>query len=611
MYKFFSTILVIICLSPFCEAQQITRFTETQLLDLQNRSLQDINTFLTNAGWKVERNQDNKTMEYFDYYLDFQVERWTNPIGDWQGNIFVYYKFEIPNLIIYQTLPATFDQIQGKTTTQRRNSFKKTIIQKRNGITLECRDYFKDKIENRYFIFIYNGQSLNYLIETERTRIEAEKERIRVAQEDVKKRKLAERDALKRAETDRLIRYNNAFTKGNDLFKLGKFKDAIDQFELAKRNLLPTDNQTTLKIDSLIQRSKKDLRQQTFEDFIKNGDEFYRQEKYELSLLNYTNALSIDRENTSVGEKIKMVKKYLNIIEIQKTEQTYSSINPNDFLKFRDANYDALNSLMKYATNEGKLSYTSVIKFDYLGNNQSNLKINEISDNKMDSYLKAINFMGIPPSRILKYYIPSKEVLNFNLTWETNKIIARVKSQNIAIHNGGLTYYKYNDKIVAYINNQNYRNGNYIFEVIEKNLNGVGYQDLNLIAYHYNSGPMKFLYSMCLPGWGTKKVSNNQKGKGKMIFFLITSAISVACKIHSDNQYELFKKEPYSANNYYQVANDANKIFLVTGGLAAGIYICDILYVLGKGLRNNNKSRALKNKLREGSVSLVNSPYKP
>jgi hypothetical protein len=300
------------------------------------------------------------------------------------------------------------------------------------------------------------------------------------------------------------------------------------------------------------------------------------------------------------------------VLDIQRTEQSYAQIKPLEFNNFLKTNYDAMNSLLKYSKEVGSLDYTVFIKFDINGQNLSSLKINSISYKKLKSYFNSINVKEIPPSILSNYSIATKEILNFNLSWEIRKQKAIVRSQRIRIDNNGIPNTLLDNNIKAFINRQSNKNGIYKFELTHKTLNSKIYDDLRLTSLRTTDGPMNVLYSMVLPGLGTKKVTDGSKGKGKMTFFLISTALSIGSKVYSNDQFAKYKgvTDADMKQEYYDKANIANKIFLFSGGISATIYIHDFFYVISKGAKNAKRNKLLRNDLKNGPIFLQESPFK-
>jgi len=51
-------------------------------------------------------------------------------------------------------------------------------------------------------------------------------------------------------------------------------------------------------------------------------------------------------------------------------------------------------------------------------------------------------------------------------------------------------------------------------------------------------------------------------------------------------------------------------LFLISGGVSACIYLNDLIFVIRKGINNDQKSRSLRKELKNGPVYLVKSPLK-
>lgn len=411
--------------------------------------------------------------------------------------------------------------------------------------------------------------------------------------------------------SNRYIKYQNAFINGNSFQDQKKFNDAIEQFNIAKGYLLPNQAEELQQLDFLIKLCKLGQNKQEFNKFMKFGEDFKRENKYNQALIYFQKAAELFPNDPSVSVEIKNIKYILNLIEKQGKENSYSEINPKDFNDFVNINYDAMNLLVKNCTDIGKLSYSAVIQFDQQGINQSKLTIHSISDKKFKPFLSSIEPSNIPPSQISNIFIKTKETLNYNLSWGTSKTKAVVRSGNIKINNIEELDYNQKSTIESCISGNFNKSGIYTFNITRKKLNVNSYTDVAFSSFTNNSGPGNFLYSMLLPGLGTSKVTDGKKGKGRMIIFLLSGAIAAGSRIYSLNQYDLYLKDPANGFDYYANADIANKVFLVSGGLAATIYVYDILYVFGRGIKNIRGNRSLKQELSVKPKILVNSPLKP
>lgn len=607
MFKAGFTIVFLLLYCTLCDAQNKSFcLSDQQLVSLQKSSIGELRSILTKEGWRKDVIADNQTKYYLDFVIDYEVEKWLQKTSNYfEGNIYIYHKEGIPNLIVYQTSNSCFtnllNQLNGNLNQAGRNSFRNYISYLQDGIAFEFRNYSNDNSDKRFSVLIFNNLSLSSLVQIERAKKEAEEARIR-----------AEIEARRKAEAERIVRYKTAYDNGNKLYSENLYEEALIQFEIAKENLLPKDKSPYPNLESMIAELKRVVNQQAFEEYINNGDLLFTQKKFDEALLNYYSAFKIDNENDKLIAKIKEVKDVLNVLDIQRTEQSYAKIMPGGFNNFLNTNYDAMNSLLNYSKEVGSLDYTVFIKFDISGQNQSSLKINSISYKKLKSYFNSVNVNEIPPSILFNYNIATKEIINFNLSWEIQKQKAIVRSQNIRIVNNGIPNSAQDNNIRAFINRQSNKNGVYKFELTHKTLNSKVYDDLRLTSLRTTDGPMNVLYSMLLPGLGTKKVTDGSKGKGKMTFFLISTAISIGSKVYSNDQFAKYKgvDDADKKQEYYDKANIANKIFLFSGGISATIYIQDFFYVISKGAKNIKRNKLLRNDLKDGPIFLQESPFK-
>jgi hypothetical protein len=97
---------------------------------------------------------------------------------------------------------------------------------------------------------------------------------------------------------------------------------------------------------------------------------------------------------------------------------------------------------------------------------------------------------------------------------------------------------------------------------------------------------LNFIYSAIMPGWGTRKVTYGEKGRGTTTIFLLSVGASIGCLISG--------------------AADGNESLMTTGliagGFAGAIYISDIISVIGKGFKNIKRSADIRQKLQDGSI---------
>ena len=129
--------------------------------------------------------------------------------------------------------------------------------------------------------------------------------------------------------------------------------------------------------------------------------------------------------------------------------------------------------------------------------------------------------------------------------------------------------------------------------------------------YKYSvRGPINALYSIFLPGLGNYRVSYGVKGKNIYKSLLVFSAIGYGAKLYSNNQYNKYQEATSTneMNKYYSIANTSNIVFLSSFGIASTIYLNEILSSARRGLKNKNKSRFFRKKIRKNPIKLISNP---
>lgn len=410
--------------------------------------------------------------------------------------------------------------------------------------------------------------------------------------------------------------------EGDWYFKQKEFKNALVKYEQARLYFIsnPSTFEFGSDIEDRIEKCNENINRVLIENFISEGDSQFELKEYLAALSNYEKALLYYNSNPykfepgpDIEARIDKTNEILMVIDMQKTEQSYLSLNPSEFRAFRDNNYEAINSLIYKFKKSGNINFKSIIEFDTLGNNYNQINIESSSSNRVSTFINThINTHKLTPIVIHDRYIPTRDTIQYKISWNSYSFSARARSSRIKIVpvESRISDFQYN--IESFINKQNFKNGIYEFLVINKNINETSFDEVSLIKYRNNSGPLNSVFSLVLPGWGTQRVTNGDKGRGKMNLFLLASIISIGSKIYSDYEYDKYLVTNYEldALEHYDLANTANKVFLISGGIAATIYIHDFFWVFGKGIKNNKLNKEIKIRLKSDPLKIVESPAK-
>jgi hypothetical protein len=285
----------------------------------------------------------------------------------------------------------------------------------------------------------------------------------------------------------------------------------------------------------------------------------------------------------------------------------YKKTNSSEFDSFYNRLNSSLNNIISNKK-KGQLNFDLKIEFDTLGINKSKLYSINYSDSKFANELsleKKIKMFS--PSKLNDFFVASYEPLKFDINWSIEKV--KYKSNS-----GGIIGFSQNDKnevrLTNYIKSQNYSYGKFGFEVKNKSVNNTLYSDIKLLNYKTCAGPLSFVYSAIMPGMGTLKVTHGEKGWGRFAWFLISSGVAIGGKIYSDGEYTkyLSATNQTEIDKYYKTSNISNKISIASGGLAAYIYLHDIIWVFSKGIKNQNETKFLRKQLRNGPIEIQTQP---
>jgi hypothetical protein len=236
------------------------------------------------------------------------------------------------------------------------------------------------------------------------------------------------------------------------------------------------------------------------------------------------------------------------------------------------------------SSSKGSIDLQYKISFDTLGTNKSLYTLN--STNK--SLLSILDENRIStilyPSTKYNYYVASERQLNVKLDWESQGVSVQSMSKGFKYSND---YFKSRTELSSFISAEPFQYGTYEFNIKKKICNGIEYEDIVLEKYNVN-GPLCFIYSAIMPGWGTRKVTYGEKGWGTTSLFLLSFGTSVGCLISGAAESNL----------------NMMTVGAISGGLAGAIYLGDIFYVIGKGFKNLKNSAQIRMKLQDNDIVL-------
>lgn len=628
--KIINLLLLFLCNVILSNAQNnVDCFTKFQLIKMQKSSLNDMREFLNNEGWSFDGAKSNQSFNYFDYYLNYNMVQWGKSRYNNNGNLLLYNLNNKPNIIIYQASSGCFQELMNAfssnsagATKVEENILSTSFIEA--GVTIEFREYREDYSIKQYSILIYNSLALQQEIKKERDKKDA---LIKAAQETETKHQniVIEADILfnsKRYEDAKLqynlanqLQYNSdienkikvcndaicdkIISNADNQFEAGNYESSIISYQQA---ISCTQNISLVQNKIIITKNK--IKENKIKEKLLLADSYFAQNNFEFALNEYNQVLTFDDQNISALEGVNKINYIKDILYKRKTSVfSYQKTNPLDYSSFNNNLQKNLNNIIEKRKN-GIINIDLTISFDTLGNNSSLFKLNSSSDIKYLDFLNnGINFNSLNSYKLGGYFISTRELINIDLKWQTERLYFKSNSRG----NRTFDHSEIDNSIFTkFINSQNYKYGQYTFEVKTKTLNSNNFTDIKLVKYKTAAGPASALYSMLLPGMGTLKVTNGQKGWGRFVCFIVSSGLAIGSKLYSDQQYKNYisATDQPSIDKYYNSANNSHKVALISIAVTSSIYLYDVIWVFSKGIKNQKETKYLRKQLKQGPIEI-------
>ena len=301
---------------------------------------------------------------------------------------------------------------------------------------------------------------------------------------------------------------------------------------------------------------------------------------------------SLEQIKIFSGNKLLDFKKG-NLINRELKTLKYSETNPIDFFAVRNNLLKTLESLTKDKKN-GNINVNYNFKFSGEGINKSSLEQINVSSEKFKQVIESnLNSIKLNPSKLCGNFTATSDSINFNFKWET------YSSKNLYEKGRYSTY-------LEYFKLHKLPYGTYTLIEIDKKLNNQIYKDIS-ISNFTTRGPINSIYSLILPGWGTRRVSYGEK-KGWNRFALVVTplALAVASKLISNSYYDKYlnaSNQP-DIDRYYNYSNTLNKSTIVLSTIGATFYVYDFIWVLGKGFGNIFQKYRIKSKIKSSNPQI-------
>jgi hypothetical protein len=271
----------------------------------------------------------------------------------------------------------------------------------------------------------------------------------------------------------------------------------------------------------------------------------------------------------------------------------YSETNPLEVLEIKRNLISTFDNLSK-ESEDGFIDLKYVISFSNDGMNKSYLDKIKTSQSKYKINIgNSISQVNLNPSRLCGTFIKTNEDIIFNFKWDTyknNYIYSKTSKSD------------YNQFFI----DQKLQFGNYVLTIKERELNSNKYKDV-FISNYKTRGPLTSLYSMLLPGWGTRRITYNENNGWKRFSLVVTPLLLSASSVFiSDIFYKKYQNSTHQVDidKNYKIANLSNKASYFFLGFSALFYIYDVTWVFGKGVKNIIHKKEIKDKIKNSGFQI-------
>jgi hypothetical protein len=611
---------------PPGQAQPVTQpegcLSLQQIVRMQQSELEATRLFLDAQGWNFTGSSQDQSYRHMDRDLPYHTISWQHRSSYGRLTLFYYPGKEQvlrmePDEACFRYLLASFRQANGKSNVG--NNQLSTTFRVQN-LSVE---FTEGTYGSNFTILLYPPLAL------------AKEARAQIVKEE----------AAQRAEQERNRRYLEALQRGDVAFEAGRYDEArrayadarmvqdnddvrerIESCDLAvckareqradsayragnwalARTLYSEARPCSSNkgnIDNKIRQIELKIREEMIRKAIEHADGLYNAKRYGPARMAYNDVLRIDPRNRHASDRIGDIKDITEfLLNRSRVVYSYAEENASGTRLWKQSVAEVLNQASMTAP-EGRIGGDIVLRFDTSGQNKSSFRIQEGSTPELNTHFQnLITASALSPPKQRGYFIAAKEDMPIMLQWKSSTYSVWSDAGGMRFDKDFPSLLKYD--VERYINKNTPKYGDFHIQVKDKTLNERNFSDLKLVGYKTKAGPGSALYSLLWPGLGTFRASYGTQGKGSAKWFLYCAGTAVLSGLYAKAQYNNYQSatSQYDMDYYYDRANLGYKTALISGGLAATIYVHNIFAAWHRGSRNLRESRQLRARLREEPI---------
>ncbi|MDR1757704.1 MAG: hypothetical protein LBR51_01920 [Bacteroidales bacterium] len=549
--------------------------------ELYHTELEHIQTVLSAKNWLLLSNETDMDLPYQSISLPFNLITWKNTLSADDQYLYLYYRDTLSTFMEITTGKSCFHSLLSHA----RHYFRRYKEQSNlpyptdfcyaRGNDLAI--FIPDSLTDVYTVVFYNKVQIDSLIE--------EKERQEIAREFwlFSERQRAEQ-VLQIVDTLQATGYHQ-----QALFVMDTARSFLPEFHTRvaqKRDEIKTEI-TKIRVSELALEARN----------------LFEQNALHSARQKYREILELDSLQPTATEQIVVIDKKLEVLSARAyTIYDYHVLYPDASETMQRQLYSKLNQYIARDP-DGYARFRVQVRFDTLGQNRGNFQIQEVSSSGWDTCLQNLTMAKWLP-HAEKEGIPIEAVTNFRVDvhWNSFSVKYRKNDRKIAMEG---KKWRFDRKIWldSLLRLPVFPAGHYKFRVKEKTVDHqISYSTIDLTRYRQVETEA-IVYSMLCPGAGTMAATQSSRGLWATLTFFPLLAGSITAWYYGQNLTR--SSDPEGANK--------GKIWKYTAlgglGICGVIYLTDVFTALSKGLKNKEKAKELRKRLREEHIwELLNEP---
>ena len=509
-----------------------------ELLLFQKNNLVYIENYLSRKGWELHRTSIDNTDYFGDLFTQYNAITWSykkNQYNDKAEAWFNLYQYgNLDNAVIYQMGKEHFIQLK----TELQNSLYFKLIKT---------EAIDEGLETQY---ISNNLQIILKQYYQKSRF-----------------------------SDAPVHY---------LITIFNYKEIEKQVKLAQeRKQREYDEQLRIEREN-------QMREEKYQNLIRQADNFERLKNYTQAKLTYQNALTIKPEEKDIQNKIVQIDIILQFLNERKNKTyNYSESFTYDYESINRMLISEIKTILFNEKNLTPAKITITANIDTIGVTTTNL-VSTISDTKINEKLEKIsdNIKLKQPTKN-GYTVFAKAI--FEYTISADEAMIKVDKNANGFKSDSPKFTAYHSDISNALNSAPM--GKFTFHFNKVTVNGNDFLETDLLKYNGTGGSSNALLSLLVPGLGDHRVSyGRRKGIGIALSTYGLIGAGVGLKLYSNSEYKKYHSatEQLAMDDHYQNANFSNQAFYACVGAGAIIWISDIIWVWSKGAKNKKAQKVYK-----------------